>query len=171
MATPFSTDTNPASGISGKVLLAAAAAVLVLVGLVAILTLRREPVNTGAELPMDAAAAQLPISGITLSEATNGAGGKVVYVDGTVTNGGTRTLTAAIVQVTFATTDGSAPRRQTVPLTLIRTRQPYVDLEPVSAEPIRPGIAQEFRLIFETVPSNWNAEQPPTLRFVHTTFQ
>lgn len=156
-----------ASGISGKVLLAAAAAVLVLVAVVAIATLRREPVNTGVELPLDAYAAQLAFSGISLSEATNGAGGRVTYVDGKVQNNGTRTLTAATVQVTFKIKGGSAPHRVTVPLTLIRTRQPYVDIEPVSAEPIRPGESREFRLIFEPVPAHWNTEQLPDVRLVH----
>lgn len=167
MAMSFSTEPDRASGISGKVLLAAAAAVLAVVAIVAIATLRRAPGNTGAELPLDAYAAQLPIGGISLSEATNGGGGRVTYVDGKVQNSGTQTLTAATVQVTFNTNGGSAPQREAVPLTLIRTRQPYVDIEPVSAEPIRPGESREFRLIFETVPAHWNTEQLPDVRLVH----
>jgi adenosylcobinamide amidohydrolase len=47
-----------------------------------------------------------------------------------------------------------------VPLSLIRTRQPYVDIEPVSAAPIEPGQQRDFRLIFDTVPADWNQQYP-----------
>lgn len=171
MAPPFSTQSDRDSGISAKVLLVAAAAVLVLVAILAIATLRREPLSSGAEQTPDAYAPQLPISGITMSEATNGAGGKVTYIDGFVKDTGARTVTSATVQVTFNTSDGSAPQRQTVPLTLIRTREPYVDLEPVSAEPIKPGSSREFRLIFDTVPANWSTDQPPGIKLVHADVQ
>ena len=52
------------------------------------------------------------------------------------------------------------PQIETMPLTLIRTREPYVDTQPVSAAPIRPGEEREFRLIFETIPGNWNMQMP-----------
>ena len=38
-----------------------------------------------------------------------------------------------------------------MPLNLIRTHQPYIDTEPVSAAPIAPGETREFRLIFDHV--------------------
>ena len=165
MTTPFGTEPATDGGISGKVIGIAAGAVLLLLLLVVLATLRRPTASSGAVLPLDSYAAQLPMGAVTLSEATNGGGGKVTYVDGTVQNTGTKSVSAATLQVTFATDDGSPPQRQTVPLTLIRTRQPYVDLEPVSAEPIVPGQTRDFRLIFETVPAAWNT-QPPDLRLV-----
>jgi hypothetical protein len=36
---------------------------------------------------------------------------------------------------------------------LIRARDPYVDVEPVSASPLKPGGEQDFRLIFDGVSS------------------
>ena len=167
MASPFSTEPDRAPGISNRVLFAAAAVVLLLVAVIAVATLRREPVNSNIEQPPDAYATHLPISGITLSEATNGAGGKVTYVEGTVQNTGTRTLFGANVQVTFNAADGSPALRQVVPLTLVRTRQPYVDLQSIAAQPIKPGEAREFRLIFESVPPNWSTDQPLGIRVVH----
>ena len=101
-----------------------------------------------------------------MNEATNGTGGKLTYVDGTIGNTGSRTLTGATVQVTFGTEDGSPPHRETLPLSLIRTRIPYVDLQPVSAAPIAPGTTREFRLIFEAVPANWDVK-PPLIQVVH----
>ncbi len=166
MPTPFSTEPAASGGISGKAIGAAAGAIMLILLIVGLVTLRHPAANAGALLPLDGYAPQLSIGDLTLSEATNGGGGKVTYVDGTVTNTGDKTLTAATVQVTFATEDGSGPQRQTVPLMLIRTRQPYVDLESVSSEPVAPGRHQEFRLIFETVPAAWNT-QPPEIRLVH----
>ncbi len=166
MATPFSTEAQTSSGgMSPKVIGIAAGAVLLVLLVVGVTTLRRTPANPNAVLAPDTYAASLPVDGVTLSEATNGTGGKVTYVDGSVHNTGSKTVTGAAVQVTFVSEDGTAPQRQTVPLTLIRTRLPYVDLEPVSAEPIGPGQSHEFRLIFETVPAAWNT-QPPQISLV-----
>jgi hypothetical protein len=47
-----------------------------------------------------------------------------------------------------------------MPLSLIRTREPYVDIEPVSAEPLKPGDTHEFRLIFDHVTPTWNQQYP-----------
>lgn len=145
----------------------AALAVVLALGIAAVATLRRTPANTGAARAADAYAANLPVSGITMTEATNGAGGKLTYVDGTIGNTGSKTVTGATVQVTFATSDGSPPYRETLPLPLIRTRVPYVDLQPISAAPIAPGSQGDFRLIFETVPANWDVK-PPLIQVVHT---
>ncbi|MGI4853505.1 MAG: DUF2393 family protein [Janthinobacterium lividum] len=144
----------------------AALAVLLVLGVAAVATLRHSPGNTGQIRGADPYAASLPITGVQMSEATNGTGGKATYVDGTVANIGSKTLAGATVQVTFATADGSPPRREVLPLSIVRTRVPYVDLQPISAEPILPNQKREFRLIFESVPQNWNV-QPPSIQVVH----
>ena len=148
----------------------AALAVVLALGIAAVATLRRTPADTGAARAADAYAGSLPISGIVMNEATNGTGGKLTYVDGTVGNTGSRTVTGATVQVTFGTGDGSPVHRETLPLSLIRTRVPYVDLQPVSAAPLAPGAQQDFRLIFETVPANWDVK-PPLIQVVHTSLR
>ncbi len=148
----------------------AALAVVLVLGIAAVATLRHAPANTGAALAPDAYAAHLPIKGITMNEATNGAGGKQTYVDGTIRNAGARTVKGVTVQVSFATGDGSPPYRETLPLSLIRTRIPYVDLQPVSAAAIAPGGQAEFRLIFESIPSTWDVK-PPVIQVVHVDAQ
>ena len=45
-------------------------------------------------------------------------------------------------------------------------RMPYVDTEPVSAAPLKPGDEHGFRLTFESVPDNWNM-QMPEVRVIH----
>jgi hypothetical protein len=108
----------------------------------------------------DPYAAKLPISGLQMSEATSFSGAKVTYIDGQVANTGDRTLTGVTVQVGFHSDTGEFAQRITVPLSLIRTRQPYVDTQPVSAAPIEPGQTRDFRLIFDTVPGDWNQQLP-----------
>jgi hypothetical protein len=110
--------------------------------------------------PADPYAASLPISGLQMSEADSFSGAKVTYIDGQVTNTGNRTITAITVQVGFHSDVGQYAQRLAVPLSLIRTRQPYVDIEPVSAAPVEPGQQRDFRLIFDTVPAEWNQQYP-----------
>ena len=158
---------EPEEKLSPKTWGIAALAVLSLLIVAAIATLHRGlKKDEGRLQAADSYAENLPVTSLSLSEATNGAGGKSTYVDGTIGNTGSRTLTGAVVQVSFAAADGSEPHRETLPLALIRTRVPYVDLQPVSADPVPPGNHREFRLIFESLPANWDVK-PPTIQIVH----
>lgn len=114
----------------------------------------------------DAYASQLAISNLQMSEAANFAGSKVTYVDGLVTNKGDKIVTGINVLVTFNNDIAQPPQQMPMPLTLIRTRDPYVDIEPVSAEPLQPGNSHEFRLIFDHVSPTWN-KQHPTIQPMH----
>jgi hypothetical protein len=111
-------------------------------------------------LPADAYAASLPLSQFAMSESGNLSGGKLTYLDGHVRNTGPRTVTAVTVQVVFQNDLALAPQIDTVPLTLIRTKDPYIDTQPVSVNPLKPGDDREFRLTFETIPENWNQQMP-----------
>ncbi len=108
----------------------------------------------------DPYAAKLSISGLQMSEATSFSGAKVTYIDGQLANSGDKTLTAITVQVGFHSDVGQFAQRVALPLSFIRTRQPYVDTEPVSAAPIEPGQTRDFRLIFDAVPADWNLQFP-----------
>jgi hypothetical protein len=141
------------------------AAVVVIVSIAALAILggrgnrQTEAGGTGLA-PADPYAANLPITGLQMSEATSFSGAKVTYVDGQITNNGSQTLSAITVQVGFHSDTGQFAQRLAFPLSLIRTRQPYVDLEPVSAAPIGPRQSRDFRLIFDTVPAEWNLQYP-----------
>ena len=124
----------------------------------------RLPLGTGMA-PADPYAPKLAISGIQMSEATSFSGAKVTYIDGQITNSGDRTMTAITVQVGFHNDVGQFAQRLAVPLSLIRTREPYVDTQPVSAAPIEPGQTRDFRLIFDAVPADWN-QQIPEIRVI-----
>ena len=121
-------------------------------------------------LPADSYAVSLPLSQFAMSESGSLSGGKVTYLDGRVHNSGSRTVTAATVQVVFQNDLNLAPVINTVPLTLIRTKEPYIDIEPLSADPLKPGDDREFRLTFDSVPQNWN-QQMPEVRVIQTSLR
>jgi hypothetical protein len=110
--------------------------------------------------PADPYAAKLPISHLQMSEATSFSGAKVTYIDGQITNNGDRTLNGVTVQVGFHADTGEFAQRMAIPLSLIRTREPYIDTEPVSAAPLQPTQSRDFRLIFDTIPPEWNQQYP-----------
>ena len=141
-----------------------AAGVLVLAVLVGLIVAGRRNGPEGSQIkgiqPPAAYAASLPLSDLAMSESTSLSGGKSTFIDGRVKNTGTSTVTAVVVQVLFRNEEQMPPQVETVPLALVRTREPYVDTQPVAAAPLRPGDEREFRLIFESIPGNWNMQMP-----------
>ncbi len=140
----------------------AGCAVLLVLGWI-IFAGRRERTRQRAETALatpDAYASQLTLGHLQMSEAPNFAGGKITYIDGQVTNKGAKTVTGVQVAVSFRNDIGEPPQRIPMPLSLIRTREPYVDIEPVSAEPLKPGDTREFRLIFDHITGTWNQQYP-----------
>lgn len=139
-------------GVAGLVVLA------VIAGLV--IATRRRPALPNTVQPVAAYSASLPVSQLAMSESTSLSGGKSTFIDGHIKNTGAQTVTGITVQVLFGNDEGMPPQVETEPLSLIRTRQPYVDTEPVGAAPLKPGDEQDFRLIFEAIPANWNNQMP-----------
>ncbi len=138
---------------------AAVVVLIVLFGLIWSGRGRRATTANDAQ-PLAAYAASLPLSQLEMSESTSLVGGKSTFVDGHIKNTGEATVTGITVQVLFGNLEGSAPEIETLPLTLIRTREPYIDTQPVSSSPLKPGDEREFRLIFEPIPQNWNMQMP-----------
>ena len=146
-----------------------AAAVVLVVAVIAVLALERgkpKATVTPISAAADAYAVSLPITGLAMIESSNLAGGKVTYLDGHIANSGGRTVTGITVQVLFRTFAHEVAQNETQPLKLIRMRQPYVDLEPVSAAPLAPGAAADFRLIFDAVNPDWDGAYPE-IRVLH----
>ncbi len=146
-----------------------AAAVVLVVAVIAVVALERakpKATVTPISAAPDAYAASLPVTGLAMSESSNLAGGKVTYLDGHIANSGARTVTGITVQVLFRTFAHEVAQNETQPLKLIRMRQPYVDLESVSAAPLAPGAAADFRLIFDAVNPDWDGAYPE-IRVMH----
>ncbi len=150
----------------------AAAAVLVIAAAVLLVMQRGagratvSPVNA----PADSYAANLPITNLAMSESSNLAGSKVTYLDGHMANQGNRTVSGVSVQVLFRNSAQEVAQNETQSLSIIRTRDPYVDIEPLSAAPLKPGEERDFRLIFDRVTPDWDGAYPQ-LRILHVTFQ
>jgi hypothetical protein len=139
---------------------AALVVVLVVVGMVMASRGKGKATATNSIQPLASYAASLPLSQLAMSESTSISGGKSTFVDGHVKNTGNATITGITVQVLFGNAEGSSPTIDTLPLTLIRTRQPYIDTQSVASSPLKPGDERDFRLIFESIPQNWNMEMP-----------
>lgn len=148
--------------------IAAFVVLAILVGLVVVFGHGKSsaPQVTPISAKPDPYAANLPITNLAMSESSNLAGGKVTYLDGHIANHGNRTVTGVSVQTLFRDYAHQVAWNETQPLKLIRTRDPEVDIEPVSAAPLKPGDEQDFRLIFDTVPDSWDGNYPE-VRIIH----
>ena len=124
------------------------------------------PTVTPVSAATDPYAAHLDLGKLAMSESASLSGGKVTYLDGHITNQGNRTVTGITVQVLFRDAANEIAWNETQPLRLIRTREPEVDLEPVAAAPLKPGDQQDFRLVFDAVPDQWDGAYPE-IRILH----
>jgi hypothetical protein len=128
------------------------------------------PTVTPISAAVDPYAANLTVDNLALSESSNLSGGKVTYLDGRITNKGSRTVTGITVQVLFRDAAHEVAQNDTQALRIIRTRDPYVDVEPLSAVPLKPGDAADFRLVFDTVADQWDGAFPD-IRVMHVDFK
>jgi hypothetical protein len=169
---PELVSSTPAGERNWMPLAIAAAAVLVLAGAIILVMQHRAsratvaPVNAAA----DVYAANLAISNLQMSESSNLAGGKVTYLDGHISNKGDRTVSGISVQVLFRNAAQEVAQNETQALNVVRTRDPYVDTEPLSAAPLKAGEERDFRLIFDRVVPDWDGAYPQ-LRILHVQFQ
>jgi hypothetical protein len=150
-----------------------AAGVILLIAAVTILSLQHRGARgksastvTPITAPLDTYAGNLPLTGLAMSEASNLSGGKTTYLDGHIANRGPQTVTAITVQVLFRDYAHEVAQNETQPLKFIRTREPYVDVESISAAPLKPGSEQDFRLIFDGVKPDWDGAYPE-IRILH----
>lgn len=149
--------------------LVVAAAIVLATGAGSFLMLGRGkggPAVTPLSAPIDPYAANLTISGLQMSESSNLAGEKVTYLDGQISNTGNRTVSGIIVQVLFRDAAHEVTWNETQAMRVIRTRDPYIDVEPLTAAPLKPGGQADFRLIFDTVPQAWDGAYPE-IRLIH----
>ena len=149
--------------------LAVAAAVVIAVAVGAVLIFGRGKTGTTVTpitASADPYAKNLVISNLAMSQSSNLAGGQVTYIDGHIANQGNRTVTGITVQTLFRDPAHEVAQNETQPMKFIRMRDPYIDVEPVSAAPLKPGDGQDFRLIFDTLAQDWDGAYPE-IRIVH----
>jgi hypothetical protein len=151
---------------SRRIIAIAVAAVMIAMVVVAVL-LRTEPKRISGP---PAYAANLKISDLKMSAAENFVGATVNYVDGTVTNTGDKTVTHAMVEVTFKDEMGQLAQREEVSLQVLKTTGPYPEAVDLSASPLAPGQNKPFRLTFESISTQWN-RQYPEIQFTGVTLK
>ena len=139
----------------------AVAAVVVVIAIVALLVVGRHGSGPGGGA---AYAANLELTNLQPSQSESLSGGRSTYLDGHIVNHGNQTVTGVTVQAAFGS-DGGTPQTLTAPVSVIRTRVPYVDTQPLSAAPLAPGAGADFRLIFEGVSDSWD-QKTPTLQIL-----
>ena len=142
-------------------LIIGAVVVLLVMGAVALLSRHNgEHTEQAGLVVADPYAASLSVSDLKMSTAQNFAGGEVTYLEGKIENKGSRALTGMTVQVGFFNQLNELVQKESMPLPVIRTRDPYIDTVPLSAAPLKPGASLEFRLTFEHVSADWNRNYP-----------
>ena len=105
-------------------------------------------------------AANIKFSDLKMSAAENFVGATVSYIDGTVTNSGSQTVTHVVADVTFRDSMGQLAQRETVPLRVLQTSGPYPDAVDLTVSPLAAGQSKPFRLTFESISAQWNHEYP-----------
>jgi len=130
--------------------------VVIVVGAIA-LFLREAPKNANPPHPY---AANIKLSDLKMSAAENFVGANVTYLDGAVTNSGDKTVTHAMVHVTFKNSLGQLVQTEDIPLHILQTSGPYPEAVDLINSPLAPGQSKPFRLTFEHVSNDWNREYP-----------
>jgi hypothetical protein len=105
-------------------------------------------------------AASLKFSDLKASAAQNFVGATVSYLDGTITNAGDKTVTHAVVRITFKDDMGQTAQRDEVPIRVLRTGGPYDEAVDLNMSPLAPGQSKPFRLTFESISAQWNHAYP-----------
>jgi hypothetical protein len=132
--------------------------VLAIVGGVVLLTRSGRP---AASNPSDPNLKKLQVSQLHMATAQNFAGGSVTYIEGKITNGSDRKVTAARVEVIFKNALGEiAQDEKTLPVTVLLPNVPYVDYGPIDRAPLNPGQTRDFRLTLEHVTADWDGQVP-----------
>jgi hypothetical protein len=128
----------------------------IVVGILALI-LRSEQPKPAAP---PAYAANLKFSDLKTSAAQNFVGATVSYLDGTITNAGDKTVTHAVVQITFKDDMAQTAQREELPLRVLRTDGPYDEAVDLNLSPLPPGQSKPFRLTFENISAQWNHAYP-----------
>lgn len=141
---------------SRRIIIIAIAAVVLVALLIAFL-LRQRPVTTA---PVPPYASQLKISDLKMSQAQNFVGATETYIDGTLSNAGDKSVTRAVVRVTFRDPYGQVAQIENVPIRILQTSGAYSDTTDLASAPLVPQQSKPFRLIFEHISDQWSQGYP-----------
>ncbi len=136
---------------------AGAVVVLAMIGVFMLLGRSSPPTDVKA---VDPYLAKMQVSGLHMATAQNFAGSSVTYIEGKITNGGDRKLTAARVEVLFKNSLGEVAQKEMLAVTVLLPNVPYVDYGPIEQAPLAPAQTRDFRLTLEHVSTDWDGQIP-----------
>jgi hypothetical protein len=142
---------------SSRRTIAIAVAVVIGIAIIFAFLLRSQPKTASGPPPY---APSLKLSDFKMSAAENFVGATVSYVDGTITNSGSKTVTHMVVEVTFKDDIGQLAQRENIPMQVLKTTGPYPEAVDFSVAPLGPGQSKTFRLTFESISAQWNHQYP-----------
>jgi hypothetical protein len=142
---------------SSRRTIAIAVAVVIAVAVIFAFLLRNQPKPVSGP-PLYAT--NLKLSDFKMSAAENFVGATVSYVDGTVTNSGSKTVTHVVVEVKFKDDIGQLAQREDIPMQVLKTDGPYPEAVDFTVSPLGPGQSKPFRLTFERISAQWNHQYP-----------
>jgi uncharacterized protein DUF2393 len=145
---------------SSRRTIAVTVAVVIAIAVIFAFLLRSQPKTASGPPPY---AASLKLSDFKMSAAENFVGATVSYVDGTITNSGSKTVTRVIVEVQFKDDLGQLAQREDIPMQVLKTTGPYPEAVDFSVSPLGPGQSKTFRLTFESISAQWNHQYPEIL--------
>jgi hypothetical protein len=150
---------------SSRLIIGIAVFVVIALALAAAFLLREPPKVAKTASPY---IASLKLSDFKMSAAENFIGATVSYIDGSITNTGDKTVTHAVVEVTFKDDIGQVAQREELPLRVLKTTGAYPDAVDLSVAPLAPAQTEHFRLTFDSISAQWN-RQYPDLRITEVT--
>jgi hypothetical protein len=124
---------------------------LVAVVLAALLAFNRKQAAPQPRLLTDESRAYAPhleFTRLSLSAADNMVGSQIVYLDGVISNTGTRTVRLLRLRLDFQDTMGQVILRQ------------ERELVPMVISSVGPGESREFQFRFDYPPASWNIQPP-----------
>jgi hypothetical protein len=142
---------------SSRRTIAIAVAVVIAIAVIFAFLLRSQPKGASGPPPY---AASLKLSDFKMSAAENFVGATVSYVDGTVTNAGSNTVTHIVVEVQFKDDLGQLAQREDISMQVLKTDGPYPEAVDFSVSPLGSGQSKPFRLTFESISAQWNHQYP-----------
>src|ERR1700688_4782994 len=142
---------------SSRLIIGIAVFVVIAGALAAAFLLRQPPKTAKTASPY---IANLKLSDFKMSAADNFIGHTVSYIDGAIINNGDKTVTHAVVEVTFKDDIAQVAQREEVPLQVIRSNGAYPEPVDLSVSPLAPGQTEPFRLTFDSISAQWNRQYP-----------
>jgi hypothetical protein len=126
-----------------------------------------EPAGNGQPHPY---AANLKFTELKLSAAENFVGGNVTYLDGVLTNTGTKTVNGVTVELVFHNTLNEVVQKEAMGVRVLSQAGPYPDVVDLHAAPIAPGKSRPIRLTLEHISADWN-RAAPDIKVTKVSFQ